>query len=188
MLMLVMLVTCFAACSGGKPEDTTDGADITTTEKAEDVPAVEDIFKKFKAETLDGEELTQKIFKGKKVTMINVWGTFCGPCIKEMPELQKLSENYADKGFQIVGIVCDAQYASGETIAEKVDEAKGIIKDTGVKYVNILPYEALNQTILSGSYSIPLTYFVDEEGNILGESYLGSKSYEDWEQIVLALF
>ena len=40
--------------------------------------------------------------------MINVWGTDCGPCIQEMPDLAALHEAYADKGVQVVGLVSDA--------------------------------------------------------------------------------
>ncbi len=166
MLMLVMVVSCFAACS----DEVQEG-----------------IFQGFEAQDLEGNTVTDEIFKDKKVTMVNIWGTFCSPCIKEMPDLQKLHEAYADKGFQVVGVVCDAQYASGEIIESKLDEAKSIMADTGVEYVSILPYEALNNSVLAGSYSIPLTYFVDSDGNILGESYVGSKSYEGWEQIILGL-
>ena len=45
----------------------------------------------FTTEDLDGNEVTESILKDKDVTMINIWGTFCPPCIEEMPELAKLS-------------------------------------------------------------------------------------------------
>ena len=58
----------------------------------------------FTTEDLDGNKITNELFADNKITMINIWGTFCGPCIREMPELAKLSEDYKSKGVEIIGI------------------------------------------------------------------------------------
>ena len=60
----------------------------------------------FTTEDLDGNEVTESILKDKDVTMINIWGTFCPPCIEEMPELAKLSASLPENA-QIIGILCD---------------------------------------------------------------------------------
>ena len=39
--------------------------------------------------------------------MINVWGTFCGPCIREMPDLARISESHKNSGVEVVGVVID---------------------------------------------------------------------------------
>ena len=41
----------------------------------------------FESQDLDGNKITSDIFSNNIITMINIWGTFCGPCIREMPEL-----------------------------------------------------------------------------------------------------
>ena len=46
----------------------------------------------FTATDLKGAAVTSEIFSKNKVTMLNIWGTFCGPCIREMPDLAKLNE------------------------------------------------------------------------------------------------
>lgn len=132
----------------------------------------------FTSETLDGKKADESIFKGKKVTMINIWATFCSPCIREMPDLQKLHEDYADKNFQVLGIVCDVY---GDT---NLDTAKDIVKDTGVKYINLLPSDSLNEAKLNGVTSVPETFFVDESGAVIAGPYIGSRSYEDWSSII----
>ena len=56
----------------------------------------------FTGEDLEGNKVDSKeLFAKAKVTMINVWGTFCSPCIMEMPDLGELSREYADKDFQV---------------------------------------------------------------------------------------
>ncbi len=132
----------------------------------------------FTAKDIDGNEVSPEIFKGKKVTMINIWATFCGPCINEMPDLEKLNKNYADKGFQIVGIVCDVENDN------LLNTAKDIIEKTGVTYLNILPSDSLNEAKLSSVFSVPETIFVDENGVQIGESYIGSRAYKDWSAII----
>lgn len=161
-LSIIMLLA-FASC-GGKEEG---GAD---TER-EGLTA-------FTAVTLDGEDADESIFKGKKVTMVNIWATFCGPCIGEMPDLQKLHEDYADKGFQVVGIVCDI-YDDNDIIL-----ARDIVEDTGVKYVSLLPSASLNEAKLSSVTSVPETFFVDETGAMIAGPYVGSRSYSQWAEII----
>ena len=51
-----------------------------------------DGFGAFESETLDGEKVTEEIFQQADLTMVNIWATFCGPCIQEMPDLAQLSE------------------------------------------------------------------------------------------------
>lgn len=171
-ILTVMLILCFTACGG-------------TGNKEDEKPVLFDSF-----ETVDfsGNKVTEDILKGKKVTMINIWGTFCSPCIREMPALNTLNETYADKGFQVIGIVCDVPVDENGTPREaKLNEAKEILKTREAEYLNILPFDKIKNTILAGDYSIPMTYFVDENGKELAY-YLGSKDLEDWEKIVDSVF
>lgn len=142
-------------------------------------------FTAFETETLDGEKVTDEIFKGNKVTMVNVWGTFCSPCINEMPSLQKLSENYKDKGVRVIGVICDTYDSyNGVNLAEKVQDAKDIVEQTGVKYTNLLPSESLNKAKLDSIFSVPTTYFLNEKGEIIGSEVVGSRSYEQWSALL----
>lgn len=172
-LGLVMLFA-FAAC-GGNNEETTAPAPDGTSAQTENT---EGLLSSFAAETLDGKSADQSIFKEKKVTMVNIWATFCGPCIGEMPDLQKLHEDYADKGFQVVGIVCDVYDESD------IQTAKDIVKDTGVKYVSLLPSDSLNEAKLKDVTSVPETFFVDEAGAVIAGPYIGSRSYDSWAEII----
>ena len=136
----------------------------------------------FEAVDLEGNTVDQSIFSGYKLTMVNIWGTFCGPCINEMPELGVLNRNYAEKGFQIVGIVVDA--SDGDSVYQDVvDTAWDIIETTGADYLHILPSADLIDGFLAQVMYVPTTIFVDEYGNQVGEQYVGSKDYEGWVSV-----
>ncbi len=143
-----------------------------------------ELFKDVTSYDIDGNETGSEVFKGKKLTMVNIWATFCSPCIKEMPDLQKLSVDYAEKDFQIIGIVSDVADIND---LNKISEAKEIMKSTGVSYKNIVPSDSLNEAKLNSVYSVPETIFLDENGNQIGESYIGSRSYESWQAIIESL-
>ena len=108
--------------------------------------------------------------------MINFWEPWCGPCVGEIPDLEKLYEDYKDMGFQIIGVY-------SETAME--GEVDQIIRDSGVTYP-ILHYSSEFDKFQTGY--VPTTIFVDGEGHILtvqGEdSVVGSKTYNDWAKII----
>jgi cytochrome c biogenesis protein CcmG, thiol:disulfide interchange protein DsbE len=60
----------------------------------------------YSARTLDGESLSLADLSGQ-VVVLNVWATWCGPCVREMPGLQELHEDYADAGLVVVGASVD---------------------------------------------------------------------------------
>lgn len=130
-------------------------------------------FPAFKTVDTNGNAVTEDIFKGKKVTVVNIWGTFCPPCIEEMPSLSAWAKEMP-KDAQIIGIVCDSKGASDtKTTAAAVK----IMNDAGVKFVNILPDEGIGK-YLDNVMAVPTTIFVDGEGNILGKAVVGANVSE----------
>ena len=135
----------------------------------------------FSATALDNVEYNTKMFENSKVTMINFWGTFCGPCKKEIPDIQALSEKYDKKDFQVLGVVIDTFEGSDVNI----DTAKSIIKDDKVTYVNIVPNESLyNNYIQNSIQAVPTTIFVDKDGNLIGDVLMGAQSEKALQEIV----
>lgn len=138
-----------------------------------------EIFGEFKTKTLDGEEVDQDIFAKADLTMVNIWGTFCGPCIREMPELGELSREYADKGFQMVGIISDVSQPEDDTALE-------IVKKTEADYTHlVIPKDANMQCrILKNAQVVPTTIFLDKDGNQVGDTYPGAKSKKQWTAVI----
>lgn len=123
----------------------------------------------FTTTDLSGAEVTNDIFTKKDLTVVNLWGTFCGPCIEEMPELAQLSEKYADT-VQFIGIVGDVD---GPNDTKHLELAKTITDKAGVTYPNLIVSDDFKD-LLFGIIGYPTTIFVDNAGNIIGDPIVGS--------------
>ena len=123
----------------------------------------------FETTDLDGNQVSSKqIFSQNKITMINIWGTTCGPCIEEMPELEKLNKEFQKKGGAIIGLVSDVPVDNSLYL----QEAQAIVKDTGVTYPNLRAWKGYEDVL--DSVGTPTTYFVDSQGKLVGEPILGA--------------
>lgn len=131
-------------------------------------------FPEFQLKTLKDEEVSQDLFTNYELTLVNIWGTTCPPCIREMPELQKLQTSYEEKGFKVIGIVTDGNYIAAKEITDALL----------VDYDHIIPDEAFRKGYLSEFQFIPTTLFVDKNGVILGEPMIGAYDYETFEEKV----
>ncbi|MDO4269307.1 MAG: rhodanese-like domain-containing protein [Eubacteriales bacterium] len=141
------------------------------------------IMSKFSATDLEGNPVDQSIFADYDLTMINVWATFCSPCINEMPELGELAAEYADKRVRIVGLVSDTLNSKGELDEGQIETAKEIVAKTKADYLHVLPSEDLFG-ILSQISSVPTTFFVNSKGEQVGSAVLGSNTKKKWTQII----
>ena len=141
----------------------------------------DEIFKGIESVDLEGDKVDDSLFKGTKLTMVNIWGTFCGPCVSSMPGFQTISEEYAEKGLRVVGIVCDV---IDENDTETIEDAKIIYSYTGAKYTTVIPSPSINYAILDSVVSVPVTIFLDEYGCQVGQRYVGARSLEDWKAII----
>lgn len=130
----------------------------------------------FSSVDIEGNSIDSSIFEDK-VTLVNVWGTFCNPCVVEMPDLEKLHENYKDDNFQVIGIIGDT-YTESE---ENISDAEKIIEKLGITYTNIIPNDELIEEVMMKIQFFPTTFLVDEEGKIIGEFVYGAKDYNFFE-------
>ena len=123
----------------------------------------------FATKDLYGNDVTSAIFAEKDVTIINFWGTYCGPCINEMPELgawmRELPEN-----VQLIGVVTDAMLGD-EATAQK---AAQILEEADAPFVSLVLDDALLE-YCSGLVGVPTTVLVDSEGRMIGEPILGAQ-------------
>lgn len=138
------------------------------------------LFGVFETVTLDNEAVDQSIFEQADLTMVNIWATYCQPCISEMPDLGKLSDEYAEKGVQIIGIVSDVSSLPNL-------EAGAIVDYTGADYLHLLPSRSMITNYLSEVQVVPTTVFVNSKGEQVGDVYTGSKSKETWAEIIDSL-
>ena len=113
------------------------------------------------------------LFSGHKVTMLNIWDPYCMACITELPQLEKMSREYAGKGIQIVGLIYTADDA------DVINESKEIIDDLSLTYINLLPTKNLLEQLTAQSF--PVTYFINDKGEIQGAPINGvnEKAYRE---------
>lgn len=124
----------------------------------------------FSLTTLTGDTIDQTIFSDHKLTMVNYWATWCGPCVSEIPDLVKISADYADKGFALIGVHVDDT---------DLDGVKEFIANQNIAYPVVLP-EGFFLEMIQGYQYIPTTLFFDSQGNQVGEAIVGSMGYSDW--------
>jgi len=175
LLSVFALVLVLGACTTTPAaEDTTEPETTAATEtEAEDETTADEGFT-FSLTTLTDETVDDSIISGNKLTMVNFWATWCSPCVGEIPDLQQISEDYADKDFAIIGVLFGDDDVSG---------AKSFIEEEGVTYPVILP-EGPFADLSADIYAIPTTMFFDSNGEQVGDTVVGAKSYDDWTGLI----
>lgn len=134
----------------------------------------------FDATTIEGETLTSDILADSKLTMINVWATYCNPCLSEMPDLGQIAASYDPADFQIIGIVSDVSDLSEE---KDIENAASLIQETQANYPHLLLNESLYMNLVGGVDSVPTTFFVTQDGEVLGY-VIGARDKESWVTLI----
>lgn len=119
----------------------------------------------FETTALSGKTISQAVFADYDLTMVNVWATFCGPCIHEMPDLQELYTRLP-KNVNLISICSD--YQGNETTASR------IIADIKGEFEVLAPNAELTASLLNHLRAVPTTVFVDSKGNIVGDFQIGA--------------
>lgn len=120
-----------------------------------------------------GNTHTLSDYKGKTV-FLNFWATWCGPCRNEMPEIQKLYEEYQakeDSDVVILGIA--APDLGGEASEEEI---KAFLEENGYTYPVVM--DTTGEIFTSyGISAFPTTFMIDKDSNVYG--YVSGQLSED---------
>lgn len=120
----------------------------------------------FTATTLDGGTFTQEDIAAKDVTVINFWGTFCSPCVAEMPDLAAFAKALPDN-VQLITVCIDA--------LDDPDGAKALLAQAGYEGVTLVSGDGDFQKVFDDVQAFPTTIFVDSKGNPVGKEILGGQ-------------
>lgn len=195
LLLCGLLITAAAGCAGSQSssadqqEQSQNAEEMsdTETEEAASETQIGEASKElqpftppvsFEAFTIDGEEMTSDIFSRSRLTMVNVWATYCNPCLREMPGLGELASEYETEDFQLIGIISDVMDGSDE---EALENAQYLIRETGASYPHLLLNESLYYGMLVDVSAVPTTFFFNSEGTLL-DTVVGSMEKEDWKE------
>lgn len=143
--------------------DENQNSDITY-EKAQDFQLVD----------LQGNKVSLSDYQGKKV-FLNFWATWCPPCKAEMPEIEKIYQETKDSDLVILAL----------EIGEPLDDVKSFIDDNNYNFKVLLD---LDQSVATayGISAIPTSFFIDEEGNIIGKR-VGGMNYDEMKGYISLL-
>lgn len=183
LLFSLLCLTLALLCACGKTE-------LVAYDNAEPLlTAPTSLFDRLDTVDFDGNPVTADALAENRLNMINIWATWCGYCIQEMPALEELSALYGEQGLGVFGLLVETntmtgQIMTGLTEAERT-AAEDILAATGTSYPHLLVSEAM-LPFLADLYSFPTTYFVDAQGQPVGEPVLGAKSLEAWQAEVEA--
>lgn len=166
-ILAVLLLLLLSGCSGAEQPGSTAANRSANPLAGRVVPS-------FSAIDLDGQVVTEQVFREHTLTMINIWGTFCQPCIREMPDLERLQRKYDNSGIKILGVVVD----------KNVEAARRIVSQTGAAYQNIIPDRSLENSVCRAFDYVPVSIFVDRNGKILGELVSGSNNLEGYSKVI----
>ena len=166
---------CAASESSDDSTASESSDDSTASESSDD--SAETFQLTFTAKDLDGNEVDQSVFANAKLTMMNIWATFCGPCINEMPELGELAAE-GGTDYQIIGVCADLNGTE-----DMLEDAKEIVSQTKANYLHLQPSEDL-YPVLTASSSVPVTFFFDSEGKLVGKGILGAQKKDTWSQVI----
>lgn len=127
-----------------------------------------EVFPAFSSRSSKGEPVTDGVFAESKLTMVNIWATWCPPCVAEMPDLGRLGRSMPE-GSRLMGIILDAEDSGA------MEEAEAILAKAQADFLQILPVKEMD-SVLSKVNAIPTTIFVDSQGKIMGDPLVGSRS------------
>ncbi len=121
----------------------------------------------FETMDLEGNPVTaEELFSSHTMTMVNVWASWCPPCVRELPELQRLNGEFAEKNCAIVGLLLDGDEEQG------LADGKARLQEAGASYTILLPWDGVYD--LFPVSAIPTSFFIDSQGHVIGEPIVGA--------------
>ncbi len=123
----------------------------------------------------DGTAVSMSRFRGRPL-VINFWATWCPPCVKEMPELDRFARAFADQGWQVLGLAIDGPTPVREFLAKvRITFPIGLAGFEGTD---------LSRRLGNQGGALPFTVAFDRRGEAI-QRKLGETSYEQlasWAQ------
>lgn len=177
--VFIILTILLSGCAKNNIDTTKKAEEKSTAQETESAPDAEtettDLAIDFTGTDIEGNTVTSAVFSQSKLTMVNVWATYCNPCLSEMPELGELAHEFEPEEFQIIGIISDVVEGSGQ------EQAEELIEQTQADYMHLMINESIYNALLTDVAAVPTTFFIDENGNIL-DTVIGAREKAAWEE------
>lgn len=146
------------------------GGTIAIREPADSPPATGLVVR-----DLAGGAIPVERYRGE-ILVLNLWASWCGPCVREIPALATIDERYGDRGVRVVGLNTD-----DASPAEVARIAEGL----GIPYDVVVPGGPLRPPFATAGI-VPHTWIVDSEGRVRA-SHAGAATVGAFDRAVRAL-
>ena len=130
-------------------------------------------------DTVSNAQIHQMVKRDSgKVTLVNVWATWCDPCKKEIPSLLKLRKKFSAKGFDLIFVSAD----DVELAQTKVRKTLG---NLGVDFQTYIKQDSTDETFIMDmspdwNGALPTSFLYDKEGK-LKDIMIGKRTYEQFQ-------
>lgn len=164
-LILAIIISVLTAGCAEKPQVTPEKP-TEQQEQSQSANAI--IAPDFELETLDGTTVKLHDLRDKNV-ILNFWATWCGFCVIEMPDLEKLQEKYKDEDLLVLAI----------NVGESKEDVAKFVAENGLDLTVVLD----KNMAVSNNYGIrsfPTTIAVNKKGEAV-RGYVGMLTYEQME-------
>jgi cytochrome c-type biogenesis protein len=183
LLSIIIFTTLFSiGCGNTASTNSVENKQVTTnaaavskkdSSKLEAMPAA---LMQAQLKTIDGKTFKLEDYKGK-VLLVNLWATWCMPCIKEMPEIQRLSDEMKDN-FQAVSITNFNEENSEDAV-------KKFLVDKKFTYQQGIADESIMNSLVKQAKieAIPVNFVLTKDGKIV-KTLVGGRRYEEFKSAV----
>ena len=167
LLILIISIALLSGCGQNKENNVENSS--SEDNFWGDIESVVD----FELKDINENAVNNSIFEEKEYTLVNIWGTFCKPCVDEIPVLQEIYKE--NKNVNVVGIVVDG--------IDNEIKAFETLNQLGADYVNLIPNQEFIDNFLIKVQVAPVSIIVDKQGKIL-ETIVGARTKAEYEEIL----
>jgi thiol-disulfide isomerase/thioredoxin len=159
MVLLVISMHSLGPCVSNK----VSGSQTAPQTPADSAPILSDAMRQTTLKTVDGKSLKLSDFSNK-VVVINIWATWCGPCVLEMPRLSKMNREYKSRGVVFLGL------ATTYNERDDLKHVRHYLRVKKINYKSIWDNGTLTKPLVEavhGRSVIPQTFVISKDGRIL---------------------
>ncbi len=134
----------------------------------------------FKARDVDGELHSSSEWIGKQPVVINIWGTWCPPCRKEIPDLVRLYGEYKSKGIEFVGLALERRAGPADV--------KAFAAQNNMEWIMLMAER--EHAVQFNATGVPKTILIDRHGKVMqvtdaagrvGNAFVGPQPYHTFK-------
>ena len=118
----------------------------------------------YEAFSLTGDTVALSSYRGD-VVVLNIWATWCRPCVKEMPDLEGMHRELGDEGVRVVGVSVDAPSGGFGSLGRRGGDVRAFVEQLGLTFDILHDPSGRIQSVYQTN-GLPTTFIIDREGRI----------------------